>query len=388
MLVLICCGILFLTDTNQRCFGADTSSGISDFNDDEVTSTLLIQGLERPVRLRLICFAGDQSWKKQSVETQSAYMKALFTFLDSDGNGSLSREEVGQLAAPRSPRPLANGMEIFVAFNFRVLDTDGNGVVSPGELESYLSTQGETATRFTTVTPESGSDVLFRELDTDGDRMLTESETSQANRLFERDLDGNQVLATEELRGRSMGRLPPEFFAAASGNQAAKGTLHIRHDQELATAASPEACIDILIHFTGTGTAGLRASDDGSRIRTSFARREIESPLNRVKINSAAEKLGFRVEENSGRDLVLRCGQRMLVLRVLSSMATSLTQVRQSLQQEFDSLSVSLGATASVSASADMSPALKATFPLADRNGNDQLEQTELQRYLDQLAAN
>ena len=34
-----------------------------------------------------------------------------------------------------------------------------------------------------------------------------------------------------------------------------------------------------------------------------------------------------------------------------------------------------------------MSPALRATFPLADRNSNDELDQTELQRYLDQLAA-
>ena len=255
-----------------------------------------------------------------------------------------------------------------MAFNYRVLDTDNDGAINFAELESYLSSQEETGAPFSSVAAESTSDILFRELDVNGDRILTAPEISNAIRLFDRDLDGNQVITIEELRGRSMGRLPPEFIASVPGHLAPKGTLQIRNDEEFASSAPPEAGIDILIDF---GKDDARAS----------------APNVTVKINEKAAELGFRVGQNTGRNVVLTCDQRIVVLRILSPMTMEVAKIRQSLQQEFDSLSGSSSASGSVPAGSDMSPALKATFPLADRNRNDELDQTELQRYLDQLLA-
>ena len=353
LLILVCCLALLLPLTVRTGLSADSTSDAADANLDKVTSSMVIHGLKRPVWLRLSCFQNEKPWKERSEESQASYLKALFSFLDVDGSGSLSRTEVGQLAAPRNQRPVANGIEVFVAFNFRVLDTDGNGTVSPVELESYLSSQGETAIQFSTVVIDATSDVLFRELDLDGDRTLSESEMSQAERLIERDRDGNQVITIEELQGRPMGRSPPEFFAAVPGHLAPKGTLVIRHDDEFAKALSPEACVDIRIDFPdpGPGKTGLRASDDGSRIGIPSSRRLADSPIVTVKINRQAEELGLRVEQSADHDLVLTCGQRRIVLRIVNPVSIQLANVRQSLQQEFDSLSGSLGATASVAAS-------------------------------------
>lgn len=149
------------------------------------------------------------------------------------------------MTAPKSRRKEAVGGEVFVAFNFRVLDLDGDGTASLAEVESYLASQGETALRLSIVPAESAGDPLFRAIDADGDRMVTQLEASQTDRIRERDRDGNQVITVEELRGRIIGPSPPEFVAATSAGRDPQGPLRV---QEFDTQLLPEG-IDVRIEF-------------------------------------------------------------------------------------------------------------------------------------------
>lgn len=365
--ILICFGVTLLAwlqPMGSRSFAAldAPAEGVN-----SIASTFVIHGFEKPVRLRLTCLTGGKPWKQRSDEAHAAYLKALFSFLDSDENGSLSRDEVRQLPAPRSNQTSSVGGEVYVAFNYRVLDTDGDGAVSPAELESYLSSQGETALRFSIVPAEAATDMLFRELDADGDRVLTETEASLVDRLFERDRDGNQVITNDELRGRTMGRLPPEFIATSSGQVSKTGTVRIRQAEGNSDEQTAQALIDVQIEFGANDSA-------------------TEAPQIRVKLSKEAEELGFRFEQNASGEQVLKCGNRVLILRLHNPTATQEVNVRQTLEQEFASLSGAPAENASVPATSEMSPALKSIFLFADRNGDEQLDQVELQRYFDHLA--
>lgn len=72
----------------------------------------------------LVAAAGAQAGPDSGAEQARRYMDARFREADTDGNGSLSKQE----AERRMP---------YVAQNFAAIDADRNGQVSAAELQAY-----------------------------------------------------------------------------------------------------------------------------------------------------------------------------------------------------------------------------------------------------------
>lgn len=323
----------------------------------------VIHGLDRPVRVRLVCLTEGTSRKELFDDIRARYLRALFTQLDNDGDGKLTPAEAMRLPAPRLPGTTAGSADVHVAFNFRVLDTDGDGAATPAELESYLNEFGEPLLRFHTVPGESGVDSLFRALDVDGDQVLTAAEARQFERLLQRDRDANRVLTLDELRGRVGQQLPPEFVATAR-DATPKGPLRI-------VSESPSGAlvdVEIRVEFSEAPSGQL-------------------APLPKVAISLAetAKALGLSVEKSPHNELVMRSGRRRLVVRVLPPMANTWNADRTTLEQEFAGLAEA--SSGSVSLNATMSSGLKAMLPLADRNGDERVDATEFQGCLARVGA-
>lgn len=353
--ILFACGI---------CVSARGEPGAAAPGSLPSVSDVIVQGLERPLRLRLVCLSGGRPWREHFDEAQSRYVKALFAQLDADGNGKLSPGEATRLPAPRMAGGRRSGEEVNVAFNFRVLDTDGDGGASAAELDSYLAAFGDSPLRLFPVSGESSADFLFRALDADGDRVLTVAEASQVERLFERDRDANRVLTVDELRGPTGGQLPPEFIASPAGQALPRGPLRLRLEGTPGKLDG-EAVLDLQVEF---------ANDDGGRPAT---------PKVTIGVGSEAERLGLSAEKNDRGEYVLKCGRRLIVVRVLSPVARRTAADRQALEQEFAALAER--ANGDVAASADMTPALRQIFLLADRNADQRLDVVELRGCLDRL---
>jgi hypothetical protein len=317
-------------------------------------SDFVLHGLERPVRVRLVCLAGGKSGQVPFGDVRTRYLKALFTQLDSDSDGKLSPAEATRLPAPRLPGASAAAADVHVAFNFRVLDVDGDGSATPAELDSYLTEFGEPPLRFHTVAGESGVDSLFRALDADGDQVLTSAEAAQFERLLQRDRDANRVLTLDELRGRVGQQLPPEFVAVGTDG-VPKGPLRIVSDASSRNAAD----VEIRIEF----------AEDASS--------QLAPPKLTMTLSDAAKSLGLSAEKSTGGEPILRSGRRRLVVRVLSPVANSWTADRAALEQEFAGLAES--SEGRVSLNSTMTPAMKAMLRLADRNGDERVDAVEFE---------
>ncbi|MDP6375869.1 MAG: hypothetical protein QF921_03975 [Pseudomonadales bacterium] len=89
-------------------------------------------------------------------ETRAVFEEKLFALLDIDGNGELSREE-----ASRKARKLAH-RQLRAEMAFQRLDTDDSGSIEPGELPNRVE--------------------HLRELDSDGDGLVSREEIHSARR--------------------------------------------------------------------------------------------------------------------------------------------------------------------------------------------------------------
>ena len=91
---------------------------------------VILLGAERPVLFRFHIEVDGRPLHEAHREATERYLKALFRFLDRDGDGFLSEAEARHVPPPLVPLPGGDSDFVHVAHNFRALDVDGDGKVS------------------------------------------------------------------------------------------------------------------------------------------------------------------------------------------------------------------------------------------------------------------
>ena len=103
---------------------------------------------KRPVLLRLHLQIDGRPFQAVHKEALDGYLAALFTQLDADGDGFLSEEEARRMPPPFKPPADPGAAAVNVAFNYRVVDADGDGRVTREELADYFRQFGGGAVQF------------------------------------------------------------------------------------------------------------------------------------------------------------------------------------------------------------------------------------------------
>jgi Ca2+-binding EF-hand superfamily protein len=322
---------------------------------------LLISGLERPLHVRFSVTVNGKPWLQNFKDVERRLWQALFAQLDADRDGKLSPEEARRIPPPRAWAALPGGDDVHVAFNFRILDANGDGSASADEFERYAQAFGDVPVRVTAVPAGRATDDLFRALDSNRDRILTAAEWSAAANLMMKDRDANKVLTAEELRGPISTVMPPEFVASGP-----RGTGPPRPMEfEWQPTGEAPADVEITIEYPDDADAPRR-------------------PVVGVRTAPQAAALASKLALQGGAP-VLSIGGRRLVLRVPPAAVRSGAVARQQLLNEF--AAVSEQGAQEVTIAAGLPPLLKSVFAIADRNDDGRLEAAELESYLDGLFA-
>ena len=179
-------------------------------------------GTEPAFRLRISLAAENETWGEHFQRLQNRYYELLFQRLDADDDNRLSEAE-----AKRAPAPLlrlgARPGETHVAFNFRVLDDDGDGQVTRSELKTFYEDYATGAIGFGRARSPGGAGrttALFERLDADGDAFLSQDEIRAAEHLWKFDRDGDGQLSLPGLQipvavsgsGEFIAKTPPYAF--------------------------------------------------------------------------------------------------------------------------------------------------------------------------------
>ncbi len=201
--------------------------------DDVQDVVLLADG--RPVFLRLHIEIDGKPFRAVHAEALQAYLDGLFTQLDSNGDGVLSEEEARRMPSPFKPPADAGGSTVHVAFNYRVVDADGDGKITREEMAAYHhefsggAAQVQPAGR--TIIPPQVDQALFNLLDTNKDGKLSKEElAAAADVLFPLDQDRDELISPQEIA--------PALYAVAAPDP--NGALPSQPDmtQPAARAAS------------------------------------------------------------------------------------------------------------------------------------------------------
>jgi Ca2+-binding EF-hand superfamily protein len=335
------------------CFADDTPAA------DHALGDLVIQGLTQPLRLRVYATHNDVPWNEYSTTVRTGQLQSLFGQLDADGDGRLVADE-----ARRMPRPEALGRTgkaegINVAFNYRVLDVDGDGAASMDELQAYLAefSQPGPPIGFVAIQTERNPGDLFPALDADRNRQLTSEEWSAIARLLDRDRDGNRVLTPDELRNPSSELFGPEFVAVPISQSKSSGT-----EAPLVAALEPPGS------EVPDGTVRLSVSDAGPA----------GTPNIEVQLNDRARELAVTIETDASQHVRLRIGRRFLVFGSVESGQRGSAAFSAALLRQFDALAESLGRP--VTLKDNLPQELRFAFSVADANGDGNLERVELEQ--------
>jgi Ca2+-binding EF-hand superfamily protein len=158
-------------------------------------------------------------WAKQILK--------VFTYLDRDGDGVLSKEEVAFAPAAQQMAQLFHGTPYAtVAFNdaslFAEMDADGDHKVTPAEFLNYYRRSGAGPVQLVGAPAGIGAnaltETLFKILDTDKDGKLSKKELAAAEIVLHKyDQNDDEVITAQELTqavvlpvsGPGMMQMPP-----------------------------------------------------------------------------------------------------------------------------------------------------------------------------------
>lgn len=319
---------------------------------DEPLAVLIVTGGERPVRIRLDVRYGGRPWREHFTAVRDVYFRGLFAQLDGNADGRLDRNEA--VRAPR-PRVMIDGQradEVHIAFNFRVMDGDGDGGVSPEELQAYYAESEDDPLQHASSAAPVRSDALFVCLDRDGDGVIRPDDLAQFDTLLDRDLDRNRVLTEEELRGPrvSYGR---EFVARPFRRRSAdeSSPLSVRIVRDDGSPADAALHLDLAPNSSG----------------------HIPTPSLEVLTDLAIE-----ADAEPGT-VAMRLFGRRIEVRVVPPPVRGVERVADTLQREF--LAADVDADAQVDMSPDLPRFLRESFGLLDHGADGRLDQAELTAY-------
>lgn len=337
--------------------GSVGSSSPNDSSASEVAvGDLLIHGVSaasgEPLRMRLVVTDNGVPWAQRYNEYQRLRGESLFRQLDSNRDGELTPAEAKRLPSP-STLTSRQPTDVYVAFNFRVLDDDSSGGATPEELADYLRQFSGQPLRLRTVSRKERSTIghdLFVALDTNGDGVLVQDEWS-VDMLQARDADGNRVLTQEELRRPTASLFGPEFVAAPLGGH---GSTAVKVQLVAATTPADATCY---IAF---------AEGEKANLRVDFAEQFPSSD--------------FHATTASNGDLILQLDQQRIAFRVQPSDFRRTAQFQSAILREFAAAEQLQGGTVSIRSQL---PQLLATLaPLADADGDGTLLRSELKQAL------
>ncbi len=221
--------------------------------DDVQDVVLLADG--RPVFLRLHIEIDGQPFRTAHAEALKAYLDGLFTQLDSNGDGVLSEDEARRMPSPFKPPAAAGGSTVHVAFNYRVVDADGDGKITREEMAEYHREFSGGAAQVQpfarTPIPPQVDEALFRLLDTNKHGKLSKEELAAAAEvLFPLDQDRDELISPQEIApslyaagpqdpnapvppppsmGRPAGRTASLFLVSTSEDRAALASALLNH---------------------------------------------------------------------------------------------------------------------------------------------------------------
>jgi Ca2+-binding EF-hand superfamily protein len=262
------------------------------------------------------------------------------------------------------PRPESLGRigrfpGVNVAFNYRVLDLDGDGGASMDELRTYLDeySQPGPTIGFAAIQTDRNPGDLFPALDADKNRRLSAEEWAAVPRLLERDRDGNRVLTPDELRSPSAELFGPEFVATPISQAAVAG-----NEAPLVVTFEPASS------EPSDGILRLRVADSSPAA----------APVMDLELGEHAKELGVTIETDARERVRLRVGRRFLIVGTLQSGPRDAASMGSALLRQYDALAEELDRPVTLKDS--VPPELKAAFSVADANGDGNLERSELEK--------
>jgi Ca2+-binding EF-hand superfamily protein len=245
--------------------------------------------------------------------------------------------------------------EVHIAFNFRVMDGDGDGGVSPEELQAYYAESGDDPLLHASSPAAVRGDALFVRLDRDGDGAIRPDDLGQFDVLFEQDLDRNRVLTEEELRGPrvSYGR---EFVARPFRRPSPDDSspLSVRIVRDDGSPVDAALILDLAPNSCG----------------------DVPTPTLEVLSDVA----GIAIEADAGPGTVaIRLFGRRVEVCVVPPPVRGIERVADTLQREF--FAADGDADGQLTMSPDLPRFLRESFGLLDHSGDGRLDQAELAAY-------
>lgn len=316
-------------------------------------------GSEPAYRLRVSLLAEQANWSEHVQSVQSRYYDLLFDRLDADDDGKLTPTEARRTPAPvfsLDDTQTSSQSETHVAFNFLVLDDDGNGTVSREELKAYYKAYSLGPIGFGRWNVPGASNgrstLLFQHLDQNQDGTLDAAEIEGRGKLWNFDRDADELLSQAELSPATASVSSTGEFVARSSQASARavGNYEVKPERIDGEAPVPD------LHLKYRPSSGVHSQFD------------LQTPA-----NDTLEISGNRVAMTL-RDLRVEFLVRAPSLRILE-------QTRDVLRREV----ASLPGEKRITDEETFPVFLRDHASLIDANADGKLAQAELESYLEEL---